>query len=127
MKKSQIAIIGLPYDEQSSLMKGAAKAPQMIREAFRSESTNKWSESGIDLGDESVLFDAGDVELQSADDAFGEIENAIAQLLDRDPYPISLARIMENGLVERLVQIGIRTTNNHKREQAERFGVEIIE
>lgn len=37
------------------------------------------------------------------------------------------ARIMEAGLAARLVQVGIRTLNRHCREQAERFGVEIIE
>ena len=37
------------------------------------------------------------------------------------------ARIMERGLGARLVQVGIRTLNRHCREQAARFGVEIIE
>jgi agmatinase len=37
------------------------------------------------------------------------------------------ARIMERGLAQRLVQVGIRTLNGHCREQAERFGVEMIE
>ena len=37
------------------------------------------------------------------------------------------ARIMENGLAKRLVQVGIRTLNNHQKEQAEKFGVEIID
>jgi arginase len=36
------------------------------------------------------------------------------------------ARIMEAGLAKRLVQVGIRTLNAHCREQAERFGVEIV-
>lgn len=36
------------------------------------------------------------------------------------------ARIMENHLAQRLVQVGIRTLNNHQRQQAERFDVEII-
>ncbi len=36
------------------------------------------------------------------------------------------ARIMEAGLASRLVQVGIRTLNGHCREQAKRFGVEII-
>ncbi len=36
------------------------------------------------------------------------------------------ARIMEAGLATRLVQVGIRTLNRHCREQAERFGVEIV-
>jgi arginase len=38
-----------------------------------------------------------------------------------------LARIMEVGLAKRLVQVGIRTMNRHQREQAERFGVEVVE
>lgn len=36
------------------------------------------------------------------------------------------ARIMERGLASRLVQVGVRTLNRHCREQAERFGVEIV-
>jgi len=37
------------------------------------------------------------------------------------------ARVMERGLVRRLIQLGIRTLNTHQREQAEHFGVEIVE
>ena len=37
------------------------------------------------------------------------------------------ARIMEEGLCDRLVQVGIRTLNPHQRQQAEKFGVEQIE
>jgi arginase len=37
------------------------------------------------------------------------------------------ARIMESGLAKRLVQVGIRTMNRHQREQAQRFGVEVVE
>ncbi len=36
------------------------------------------------------------------------------------------ARIMEAGLAKRLVQVGIRTLNRHCREQANRFGAEIV-
>lgn len=36
------------------------------------------------------------------------------------------ARIMEAGLAKRLVQVGIRTINGHQREQAKRFGVEVL-
>ena len=46
---------------------------------------------------------------------------------NRHAHACPFARIMEEGLVERLVQIGIRTLNRHQREQAARFGVEIIE
>lgn len=46
-----------------------------------------------------------------------------------DPFSHAspFARIMERGLASRLVQVGIRTLNAHCREQADRFGVEIIE
>jgi arginase len=37
-----------------------------------------------------------------------------------------LARVMESGLARRLVQVGIRTMNGHQRQQATRFGVEVL-
>ena len=37
------------------------------------------------------------------------------------------ARIMEENLAARLVQVGIRTMNPHQQVQAERFGVEVID
>ena len=37
------------------------------------------------------------------------------------------ARIMEQKLVKRLVQVGIRTFTSHQRDQVKRFGVESIE
>jgi arginase len=36
------------------------------------------------------------------------------------------ARIMEAGLAKRLVQVGVRTLNAHCRQQAARFGVEVV-
>jgi agmatinase len=46
---------------------------------------------------------------------------------DRFSHACPFARIMEEGLASRLVQIGIRTLTGHQREQADRFGVEIID
>lgn len=37
------------------------------------------------------------------------------------------ARILENGLARRVIQLGIRTLNPHLRQQVERFGVEAYE
>ncbi len=36
------------------------------------------------------------------------------------------ARVMEEGAVKRLVQVGIRAMNPHQQAQAQRFGVEVI-
>ncbi|MEO7713777.1 MAG: agmatinase [Gemmatimonadaceae bacterium] len=46
---------------------------------------------------------------------------------DRHSHACPFARIMEEGLADRLVQIGIRTLNAHQRLQATRYGVEIID
>lgn len=45
---------------------------------------------------------------------------------ERYSHASPMARIMEEGLVQRMIQIGIRTMNPHQREQAERFGVEVL-
>ena len=49
------------------------------------------------------------------------------QHYEGDPYSHAcpFARIMEDGLAARLVQVGIRTLNPHQRDQARRFGVEM--
>ncbi len=46
---------------------------------------------------------------------------------NRYSHGCPMARIMEEGLVRRLLQVGIRTITPHHREQIERFGVEVIE
>lgn len=46
---------------------------------------------------------------------------------DRYSHACPFARILEEGLAFRLVQVGIRTANRHQREQAEKFGVEVID
>ncbi len=58
-------------------------------------------------------------------DAHGDLYDEF----EGDPYSHAcpFARIMENELASRLVQIGIRALNPHQWEQIERFGVETIE
>jgi arginase len=46
---------------------------------------------------------------------------------NRLSHACPFARIMEEGLAKRLVQLGIRTMSGHQREQAKRFGVEVAE
>jgi agmatinase len=87
---SRIAVIGFPFDKNSSFMRGPAQAPALIRQAFQSESSNRWTESGVNLGKDSVLFDAGDVELGSVDDVNGAIEMATSLLLENTLMPLCL-------------------------------------
>ena len=169
-----IAVIGIPFDEFSSFLRGTALAPPKIREAYHSDSSNYFTESGVDLKNHSAWKDEGDLKLPSGVDAIETIYSSIDSLLQKNSRLLSLggdhstsypvvkaiakkygpltifhldahpdlydnfegnkfshacpfARIMEEGLAKRLVQVGIRTMNTHQREQAKRFGVDIIE
>lgn len=173
-QRVKLAIIGIRYDENSSFTKGAADAPPQIRAALRSDAWNLTSENGTDLSNDSVFFDAGDIEPVAGSDMLTLIENSIYTLIGDGLTPISLggdhsithpivrafakkykdlsilhfdahpdiydsyqgnrnshaspfARIMEQKLVRRLVQVGIRTFTADQREQVRKFGVESIE
>lgn len=58
-------------------------------------------------------------------DAHGDLYDSF----DGDAYSHAcpFARIMESNFSKRLVQIGIRTLNEHQRQQAKRFNVEMTE
>lgn len=82
-------LIGIPFDGQSSYMRGPGDAPNKIREAFACDSSNKWTELGIDLGANGVYEDAGDLSF-SEKDALTTIEDGIGKLLDSGKRPMSL-------------------------------------
>ena len=46
---------------------------------------------------------------------------------DRYSHACPFARVMEERLADRLVQVGVRTLNDHQWTQAGRFGVEVID
>ncbi|MFN8670064.1 MAG: agmatinase [Gemmatimonadaceae bacterium] len=46
---------------------------------------------------------------------------------DRYSHACPFARIMEEGLADQLVQVGIRAMTRHQREQADRFGVDVVD
>ncbi len=169
-----ISILGIPFDANSSYLRGPAQAPQAIREELYSGSSNLWTEDGIDLGQPGSFHDAGDVSMpDDTGAAFLAIESAVDQtlklghpliclsgdhsvtypnikafhahypdltILHFDAHPdlydmldgnrlshaCPFARIMEEQLARRLVQVGIRTINQHQLSQATRFGVEVI-
>ncbi|MDQ2856573.1 MAG: agmatinase, partial [Acidobacteriota bacterium] len=88
--RAQVAIIGLPFDANSSFLRGPAEAPPLIRKALYSDAGHMWTESGIDLRANSILMDAGDLEGDGGSDMNGRIESAISNLLERGLLPISL-------------------------------------
>jgi agmatinase len=171
LTNAQPVLLGLPWDERSSFLRGAAQGPPAIRAALASESSNSWNEDVIDVAPR--LGDQGDLVLNGAEDPAGLISGKVTALVSRGFSPILLggdhavswpilrglrpacpqltilhldahpdlydsfegdrsshacpfARIMEENLCDRLVQVGIRTLNDHQRTQALRFGVEVI-
>ena len=46
---------------------------------------------------------------------------------DRHSHACPFARVMDERLAQRLVQVGIRTMNDHQNAQADRFGVDVID
>lgn len=169
-----ISVVGIPYDESSSFLRGPALAPAKIREAFHSDSSNYFTESGCDLNNHPGIADVGDIAFDKSISVPLSIEKSLHEILstydkvltlggdhsitypvvkavarkyskitilhldahadlydtfegDKYSHACPFARIMEEELAVRLVQVGIRTLSTHQREQAARFGVEIIE
>ncbi len=178
LKKSleyDMAIIGIPFDEKSCYLKGASKGPRAIREASTGKAINPWTELGVNLEEETVLVDLGDIDVTGDfKDVFSRIEERIFEILEREAVPIVLggdhsislpvvrafsrkfrpldilhfdahpdlyeelygdryshacpfARIMEEGLAQNLVQVGVRTATGEQRAKASKHGVRIIE
>ena len=82
-------LLGIPFDANSSYLRGTAEAPQKIRAAMRCDASNMWTESGVDLGAAGRFGDAGDLQLEEAS-AFAEIERAVGELLRKGETPVSL-------------------------------------
>src|SRR5579863_4713179 len=85
-----VALIGLPTDVNSSFARGAAKAPDLIRNEIWSEHGNSYSETGVNLFQNGVIVDAGNVELYEDTGDVSRIEAAIQDQLDQGRLPVSL-------------------------------------
>ncbi len=48
VNSKEITVLGIPLDKNSSFRRGSALAPQRIRDALYSKSTNLWTENGLD-------------------------------------------------------------------------------
>ena len=170
----KLSLLGIPWDENSSHLRGAAGAPPLIRQAVGAASSNLSCENGLEYN-ALDLVDLGDLPSDLTGMAmFEQIEATVGAARDQHRRGISLggdhaitypilrayakrypdlsilhidahsdlyddyagnrlshaspfARILEEGLAKRLVQVGIRTMTRHLREQVERFGVEVFE
>lgn len=170
-----LAVIGVPFDEKSSFLRGAAAGPAAIRASSTGKARNPETELGLDLERDTVMVDLGDVDTSGdVDKTFCRIEAAVAAVLKKKARPIILggdhsitypimkamarvfrpldllhfdahpdlyedlygdrlshacpfARIMEDGLADTLVQVGVRAATANQRAKARRHGVRMVE
>src|SRR4030042_3192721 len=85
-----VVILGIPFDKNSSYMRGSAQAPQKIRKALHSSSTNLCTENGIDLSKDERWQDAEDLKFSKKETTQEIIEKAIGDLLLKNRKIISL-------------------------------------
>ena len=172
--KFKVAMLGIPFDDNSSFERGPALAPSVIREVLSHGSLNGSTELGVNLRESERWLDAGDINVAVPENFIVAIEQRCDQLLSNNTrlvtlggdhsisYPVlksyrkhfdqltilhidahsdlydsfkgnrysnacPFARVMEDGLCDRLVQVGIRTLNLHQEQQIAKFKVESLE
>jgi arginase len=171
-----LKLIGIPFDANSSYLRGPALAPKHIRLMDKEGSANRFCELGKEIIDGINYKDCGDIEFSKIDAVFAykKIKETISSELNDGSKLISLggdhsisfpvieafsekhhrlnvlhldahadlydnfennpyshaspfARLMEKGTLNSLTQVGIRTFNTHQKDQAKKFGVNVIE
>ena len=86
IQSGEIAILGLPLDDNSSFLQGPAEAPELIINAIESDSANYFTENLIDLNSHPKVFWCGN---QSVED-YLKIGDTIDQVLTKGAIPFSL-------------------------------------
>lgn len=85
------ALIGVPFDEKESYLKGPHKAPQVIREASSSLILNAWTELGIDLEEETRFVDLGDLKLSGDyDELCDQVSSLVEMVAQQEAVPVIL-------------------------------------
>lgn len=60
-----IQLVGIPFDENASFLKGPARAPEVIRLMEKGGSANCFAEDGLEILPNSVYQDQGDIQFPS--------------------------------------------------------------
>jgi len=77
-----VTIVGFPSDVNSSFLRGPAKAPAAIRAALNSDSSNSFTESGLNLRASGVMTDGGDVAISETQADLEVIERRVRDELE---------------------------------------------
>lgn len=87
----QIAVLGVPFDEKSSYLRGAAAGPAAVRAVSTGKCYCGWTELGVNLEEDTVLVDLGDVDTSGdMDKSFALVEKGVAAVLDKGAAPVVL-------------------------------------
>jgi agmatinase len=171
----EVKLLGIPWDADSSYLRGPAHGPTAIREELERVRvySNMTTELGVDLEEPGVWSDAGDVAVSDGEGTRKAITARVSELM-REGHPVlslggdhsvtwpilcavfanvgkvdvlhfdahpdlydefegsrfshacPFARSLDDGLIGRLVQVGIRTVPESLRRQVERHGVEQV-
>jgi len=137
-----LAILGIPFDAKSCYLRGSVKGPQAIRVASSGKAIDPWTEMGVNLEEDLVMVDRGDLKLtENFEENFSLIRYKKLDILHFDAHPdlsdelygdryshaCPLARILEDGFSQRIVQVGIRAATGEHWQKAQKYGVEMIE
>ena len=173
-RPGDLVVLGAPWEEGSSYLRGTAQGPARIRQALLSPARSLVAESGADLSQDDRFCLLGDLALTSQDQCVQALEGAADEVLihggrlltlggdhsitvglvrayarhfpqltllqvdahpdlydeyegDRWSHACPMARILEEGLVHRLIQVGIRAMTPEQQTLADRYGVEVVE
>ena len=87
-----VKLIGIPFDANSSFMRGPAQAPARIRQMDTDGSANRCTERGVEIVPGSTFDDVGDISFVSNEPqkAFEAIKSNISSLLREDNRILSL-------------------------------------
>ena len=87
----KIAVLGVPFDEKSSYLRGAAGGPAAVRAVSTGKCYCGWTELGVNLEEETVMVDLGDVDTSGEPDkSFALTEKAVAGILAKGAAPVVL-------------------------------------
>jgi arginase len=169
------AVLGIPFDQKSSYLQGAAEGPDALRKASTGDAINSFTETGWDLREDALLVDKGNLFLEGLDPhaVFIKIEQAVDQILAEKGFPVIMggdhsitypviksvkkhyapldilhfdahpdlyesfegdryshacpfARILEDGGIHELIQVGLRAETREQRERAKKYRVKMF-
>lgn len=87
-----INLLGIPYDKNSSFLRGPALAPPKIRLMATDGSTNPFSEKGMEIIENKTYRDLGDIQFDDTDPepVFNQIRKRVTELVSKSEQLISL-------------------------------------